>query len=170
MRKNASLLLCMTTFALLAGCSGSVPFSEDWQYLSSNGGAPGVVSRPDSPIADVPVPIGFSPLVEQSRAEVQGNVRVVKHVYQGRAKVQDVVDLYRRSLPLSGWTFTNEGNESDEYVLYYTKGPEALRVATRKKGLVVTITVNIGAREQRAFPPAQPTIDRNPNVYLGGVG
>ena len=151
--------------ALAGGCSGSLPYSKDWQYLKGPGNLPGVVGVMDSPIRDVSVPIGFVPILDESDAQLlPGNIRAIKHVYQGRATVNDIVDFYRRSLPIESWKFVNEGTRSDEYFLHYAKRNEKLFITARKRGVVLTLTINIG--------PAQPIRGASgpiPNVAYGAT-
>ena len=146
----ASLLL---TAGLGAGCESepqlpAVPFSAEGQYLPSQPG-PGVVAAPESPIPDVPRPVGFKILPKRSSHTMQGQSRQVRHVYEGRGAPLEVVTMYRRVLPRRGWEPV--GRETDPEgatVLRYTKGPERLRIRVAERGLGTTVTrivVNIDA-------------------------
>jgi hypothetical protein len=110
------------------------------------------------------MPIGFVGVVEKSNAQVRDGIRYVHHVYEGRADLVDVVDFYRRSLPLNDWEPIDEQAERAETTLRFVKGPESLGVqVSRKTGTIVTVMVSMGARNQQSSLPM-------PSLYLGGAG
>lgn len=159
---------------VLSGCSGYAPFSEDGQYLQGTAG-PGVVSRDRSPIPDVPMPIGFVPVVDKCRSDVVAGARHIHHFYQGRAKGQDVVDFYRRSLKLYDWQLGREGTDADTYTMRFSKGPEAMSIAVRQQLFRTTIEIIVMPREQMpSMPGASGTPAKSPssspNVNLGAMG
>jgi len=159
------IMVGLTMFAAVltgTGCSGTLPYSKDGQYLKGPGNLQGVVGLMDSPIPDVPVPIGFVPILDDSDARLEGNVRVIQHVYQGRATINDVIEFYRRGLPLHDWKYVSEGQRGDEYLMAYTKGVESLRVAVRKRGMVLTLQINMGPSQPRSSGKVV-----KPNLILG---
>jgi len=84
---------------------------------------------------------------------------MVRHVYEGRGAPLEVVTMYRQVLPRRNWTAA--GRETDAEgatVLYYTKGPEELRIRVAERGLgtkVTRIVVNISP-VRGAEPRTQP--------------
>ena len=144
MRKCLPLLM-LASLLLAGGCEDGpdlprVPFTSEGSYLPGPAGS-GAVASPDSPIPDVPMPVGFRPVASKSSSSMEGQARVVRHVYQGRSEPTDVVLMYRQHLPRQNWSYL--GRESDDdgaTVLRYTKGPEALRVRVVERGTLSTVT------------------------------
>jgi len=153
MRKILPML--MWVVLLGSGCrhvqTPVVAFNDDGSYLGYKGGK-GLVARSDSPIPDVPMPVGFKPVISRSSSSFDGLVRTVNHTYQGRSNVADAVAFYRGQLPLHQWQFVNRTDNTDgSTILTFTKGRERLEVYTRQGTLartldssVTTIVITIG--------------------------
>lgn len=130
-----------------------IAFTDDGDYLGYKGGE-GLVASAQSPIPDVPMPIGFKPVVSQSSSEFDGRVRQVHHVYQGRADHPDAVTFYRVGLPMHDWRFVRRVDQPDGSTTQsFTKGNESLEVLTRQGTLVrnidssvTTVVITIGPR------------------------
>lgn len=152
----AAILIALPA-ALVAGCNsnpvGKVPFqvpvvafNDDGQYLSQRVG-PGLVAATESPIPDVPMPIGFKPVVSRCSSSFDGVVRTVVHVYQGRARAAEAVLFYRQQLPLFGWEPADkQAHEDGSTTLYYTKGAESLSMRLDNRFNTTTIEAYIAAR------------------------
>ena len=125
-------------------------YSDEGHYLPLQVGE-GVVADPDSPIPDVPRPVGFVALASQSSSFSDGNARVVEHVYQGRVrKPSDVTAFYRQQLtqPGNDWTLVDQYQATGGgTVLSYVKGPEQMTVTLRTRRGVTTIVIRIGPRQ-----------------------
>jgi len=155
MRRMLPLLIVLA--GLGAGCENVktpvIAFTDDGDYLGYRGGK-GLVASDQSPIPDVPMPIGFKPVVSKSSSSFDGQVRSVNHVYQGRAKHADAVAFYRNILPIHGWSFVNRSDQNDGTTIQtFTKGRETLEVFTQQGTLagnidssVTTIVITIGPR------------------------
>ena len=127
----------------LAGCSRLPAFSEEGKWLSQPHGQ-GLVAKRDSPLPDVPVPIGFVALEARSVGYVtQDGVRMVRHIYQGRAGLADAVEFYRQELRHHGWRRLHEDNVGHIAAMRYVKGPESLIVRLSRRHTVVTLRLNI---------------------------
>ena len=154
--KTLSILTLLTT-TLLAGCNQDptrrVPFevpvvdwNDDGQYLSKRVG-PGLVARETSPIPDVPLPIGFKPVVSQCSSSFDGVARTVTHVYQGRGRTPETVLFYRQQLPLDHWQpVDKQTHEDGSSSLHFTKGSESLGVRLSSRFNTATIEVFISPR------------------------
>lgn len=118
--------------------------SNDFRVLPGQPG-PGLVAASESPIPDVPMPIGFRPLPKLCSAAIEGasGARRVHHVYQGMGSAGEAVGFYRQQLPTRGWQLVglSGGNEADA-VLRYTKGPEQMDIRVRGGG-VSTLIIDI---------------------------
>lgn len=145
-------VLMLIAAATLAGCNSNptrrVPFevpvvawNDDGEYLPKRVG-PGLVAKEGAPIPDVPMPIGFKPVVSQCSSSFDGVSRTVTHVYQGRARSPETVLFYRQQLPLHGWLQVDKQTHEDGSTsLHYTKGAEALGV--RLSGRFGTATIEV---------------------------
>ncbi|MFW6058661.1 MAG: hypothetical protein ACODAQ_00680 [Phycisphaeraceae bacterium] len=164
MRKSLSYLMLLMGLLLAGpGCESPpktprVPFSAEGEYLEGQPGS-GVVADPRSPIPDVPRPVGFRLLRSRStQAAMEGEARHVRHVYQGRGEVVDVVTMYRRFLPRRGWQFVNrEQRPGKDTVLRYVQGTEQLRVRVVEEGVISTLTAIVVEIRRRDPAEASPT-------------
>lgn len=153
MRKLLLTVLLLSLIPVVAGCtSQDVPraaFSDDGDYLPRQRG-PGLVPRDRSPIPDVPMLVGFVAVPSRSDSYVDGaSIRHVRHVYQGRSNVAEVVNFYRQQLPRHGWASRGRSTADDGSVtMRFTKGAESLRLHVAERNSVITKTVTIGPREQ----------------------
>jgi hypothetical protein len=154
-------ILAALILASAAGCS-SVPhyFSDDRQLLDEPTGEP-LVARPNSPIPDAPMPVGFVMVETRSRAyTVAGGGRFVEHCYQGRAEKADVMRFYHEQLARNGWTNLSEQNQSGNITSFYSKGPESLRLSVTGDA-VTTVVITIRNRHGVA-PSAAPARGARP--------
>jgi hypothetical protein len=152
MTYKALSLLTLIAASALTGCNSNptrrVPFevpmvawNDDGQYLAKRVG-PGLVAAENAPIPDVSMPIGFKPVISQCSSSFDGVARTVTHVYQGRARLPEIVTFYRQQLPLDGWQQVDKQmHEDDSVSLHYTKGAEALgvRLSTHFKTATVEV-------------------------------
>jgi hypothetical protein len=144
------LVLAWLTLIALGACESDkrvyplTAFSDDWRVLPPQQ-APGLVASNQRYIPDVPYPIRFLPLSEQSRSEATPvGGRVVHHVYQGLGSTVEVVNFYRSHLRLDDWKPQSETNQApNHYVMNYTKGSETLAIDIRERWGRVTITIDI---------------------------
>lgn len=169
----AVLALYLVPAMMLSGCGNSRiaypnPVNSEWKLLDPQE-ANGLVGRNDPLIPDVGQPIGFKALVKQSQSSIVGNAREVKHVYQGRARFEDVIEFYRRQLDLHGWKMGSDEHQDDGFVLNRTKGPERLRILMYAEGDRVTAVIMIGPIYNVPSSAASPN-GPQPNLNLGSNG
>jgi len=150
--KVLGCLAAMLLASFLASCNKNpvrkVPFqvpavawNDDGEYLPKRVG-PGLVAMEQSPIPDVPMPIGFKPVKSQCSSSFDGVARTVTHIYQGRAKTSETVIFYRQQLPLYNWELVDrQGHEDGSVSLHFTKGAEALGVRLSEYHGIATIEV-----------------------------
>lgn len=149
MRPRFRLLAILLTTAVMGGCvedAHVLSLSSDGQYLPPQTGL-GLVARPDSPIPDLPMPIGFKVVVDQSLVEVHGISRYVRHVYQGRSSMADATRFYRHHAPLYGWRPVSERAENSQTLMWYVKGDERLTLQFSRRGGIVSTVVWITDRQ-----------------------
>jgi len=119
----------------LAGCSG--------QHDPDN--APALIAEPNSPIADAPVPVGYSMMNGQSSSHVipATGLRFVDHSYSGGNSVLQVVRFYRDVLPQHGWTFVTQDQAHKEVSLRFSKNNEDARVEVWPGTLATHVRIKI---------------------------
>lgn len=146
------LLVLIGTPPMLTGCSGSgqgpfpvFAYSDDGDLLPRPSGA-GLVVDKDSPIPDVPKPIGFVAVPSKSYSSVDPltDVRTVVHVYQGRSNTQDAAAYFRRNLDDYNWQLDGfDQGDPRATVQAYAKGPEQLRITISGDRGITTLQVTI---------------------------
>lgn len=150
MRTWATMIAAAMIGAASAGCSTEnvhvFSLSSDGQYLPPQTG-PGLVAQRQSPIPDLPIPIGFVVVADQSRVEARGLSRYVRHVYQGRASMADAARFYRHHAPLHEWRSLGEQTADGQTLMWFEKGSERLTLKLARRGGIVSIVIWITDRE-----------------------
>lgn len=132
-----------------------VYLSDDDQVLPAQP-ANGLVVDPESPIPDVPRPVGFVLVESRSRSYLEGGSRFIEHYYQGRAVYSEALSFYRRQPVAFHWVFQGERNDRGTFYLAYTKGRERLDIVVSHPR-VTTVMVRVQSRNTaRAGTPAAP--------------
>jgi hypothetical protein len=95
-----------------------------------------LISAPNSPIADVPVPAGFTMTSDSTSRVVPGSaLRYVDHRYKGSDDVLPVVKFYRDHLPERGWNWVDQNqSKGNEVTLHYAKGKEDCVITVSPRG------------------------------------
>jgi hypothetical protein len=103
-----------------------------------------LVAAVSSPIADVPIPVGFS-MTEDSTSKVEASgLRFVDHKYAGSEDVLPVVRFYKDQMPGKGWTFVDQNQlVHNEISLHYTKNSEDCVVTVTPGSMHTHVRVQI---------------------------
>lgn len=112
---------CALLFSLCA-----VPGCKFFNDLTGQRHDGPLIVAPSSPIADVPVPAGFTMTDDSTSKVVPGNsIRFVDHHYKGNDDVLPVVKFFRDHMPEKGWTWIDQSQtRGSEITLHYTKNNE----------------------------------------------
>jgi hypothetical protein len=104
-----------------------------------------LIAAPNPPIADVPVPAGFSLVKEKSTSKVTApaNLRIVDHLYSGNEDYLPVIRFYRDQLPPLGWQLVDQTQNGPETTLHFTKGNEDCRVTVSAPTLTLNAHIRI---------------------------
>ena len=160
--------LFLVTLLALTACGRrdvSVPlfdWTDEGTYVPRPSGE-GLVVAANSPVPDVPVPVGFVPLASQSESSTaaSGN-RVVNHFYQGRGELDELLQFYRQNLPRFGWRVAGRETQpapsrrlSRIEQISFVKESEEVRVRAWKRERLMTVQIALGPRDQLP-PPASP--------------
>jgi hypothetical protein len=87
-----------------------------------------LVARPDAPIPDLPVPIGFDFEEDESTNVTPGTIRFLDHVYTGREDKFAVARFYLREMPRHDWTLEHDLFIRGDRSMDFTRPGEACRV------------------------------------------
>ena len=80
-------------------------------------------------VADVPVPAKFKFKPDESSDRSVGTLRFVCHLYEGGTPIRQVAEFYRREMPSSGWTQTEESLHQGRQRFIFTKGKETCYIS-----------------------------------------
>ena len=151
---RSTFLTALVAGVLVVGCGDSrlMQLSDDGRWLTAPMG-PGLIAQEDSPIPDLPMPIGFIALADRSRVQSVGAQRYVLHVYQGQAPMEEALRFYRQQTKLHGWRWLGEQGRPPHQLLWYQKGSEQLTIQLDRVGNIVTVTVFIEYVGPDATPP-----------------
>src|SRR5271155_1471898 len=133
---------CLCVIALMTGMPACSNAHDEQKNL---------VPSAASPIADVPIPAGFSMTEDSTRKEEKSGVRYVDHKYDGSDDVLPVVRFYRDQMPAKGWTFVDQNQlVHNEIRLHYTKTGEDCVVTVKAGTFDTHIRVQIDPAGQDA--------------------
>lgn len=123
-------ILCLGV-AMLAGCEatgGNNSRTGENADGERRSGGVGLVPRAQSPIADVPVPVGFHLVESISRHYTVGEQRFIDHTYEGRESKFDVERFYRERMPLKDWQPKGEQMVRGRFEQRYRKADELAQI------------------------------------------
>jgi len=93
-----------------------------------------LVVRPERPLADVPVPVGFT-YKESGSYIFNGNFRVAKLQYRGTPHIERCVDFFKEQMPLSRWMLIREAGVDERVVTFRNESEEMLIRLDRSAGI-----------------------------------
>ncbi len=140
MKYGLFLSLFITIF-ILAGCAGV--------SQQSKGTENPLLLEPQIQFKfnDVPVPVGFKILTLDSYSFETAGIRVGLLKYQGKGKVEQVVNFYKEQMSLYNWNLLNV-IEFGEHMLNFEREGETCIINLIPKGNTVFITVSLGPKSQ----------------------
>ena len=97
--------------------------------------------------SDIPVPLRFKLLAQDSYVFESGGIRVGMLKYQGKGNVEQVVNFYRDQMPLYNWNLLNV-IEYGERLLNFEREAETCIVRLLPKGSHITIAIALGPRSE----------------------
>ncbi|NNM85897.1 MAG: hypothetical protein HKL96_09120 [Phycisphaerales bacterium] len=142
-------VLALASVSLLAGCSSDKNAS--------------LMPGPTPPIADVPIPYGFTIDLSQSQSTYvpNTNLRVVNQLYRGSDPRLSVARFYMTNMPNSGWRMQQEIQNPQATTETFIKGPETCTVAIKHSWWHTLVYVTI-------VPTEAPSTTTPPPAPLGG--
>jgi len=104
---------------------------------------------------DVPVPQGFKIIMENSYSFETSGIRVGLLKYQGKSRVDQVVNFYKEQMRIHGWNLLNI-IEFGEHMLNFEREGETCIVSLIPKGNIVFVTISLGPKSQYPKDPEKP--------------
>lgn len=136
------LFLCFSVF-LVSGCA-TVSANKDKPLSdSANLLEPQVMLK----FVDVPVPVGFKFLPQESYSFESTGVRVGLLKYQGKADPDSVVNFYKEQMGIYEWNLVN-AIEYGERLLNFERENETCIISLSPKGSSVTVIISLGPKAQ----------------------
>lgn len=122
--------------------------------------------QPVTPVrgpGDIPIPAGFQKVEKNSVLITIGGFEAGLVVYQGEREPAWVVDFYRETLPLDGWTLVASFISNDS-ILVFTKEHQACVIRVSGSDSSSRLELRIGSAELPSGRPpqsSQPARPRN---------
>jgi hypothetical protein len=96
---------------------------------------------------DIPVPMGFK-LVNQETYSFEGaGVRVGVLKYKGRAQAHSVINFYKEQMPMYNWRLLNV-IEYGERLMNFDREDEICNIKLVSHGSALYVTVSVGPKTQ----------------------
>jgi len=121
--------------AALSGCGNGGWSGSQQQTVDVSSGAPRmaepmteVPAQAGSPIADVPVPVGFNLDQEHSRNASAAGARFVDHIYKGSGDKRTVHWFFKRQMPVSRWALMRDTFSQGQIQMDFDNSRETCRV------------------------------------------
>lgn len=149
MKRNVLMLsLCYFFVILLSSCA---VLNKDKQTGSLAVLEPQTILK----FADVPVPIGFKLLPQNSYSFENAGLRVGVLKYQGKANPDQVISFYKDQMPMYNWNLLNIVEYGDRLLNFDREG-ETCIIGLLAKGRSVIITVSVGPKSQASKKSNKP--------------
>ncbi len=153
----AHLAVITIILVCLSGCSTINEWTDSIgdQFSSTSTDDPdpdrirvGLVPQPRLAIKDLPVPLGFELIDEQSRTYYLGKNRIIDHIYEGKGTRGDADRFYRQQMLIKGWVKRGDKTIHGKSVLLFEKKSEFCEVTIHQKsrtfgGHTATIQISV---------------------------
>ncbi|MCX5706701.1 MAG: hypothetical protein NTW13_03440 [Candidatus Omnitrophica bacterium] len=141
MRKRLFFFVVLGCFLIsLTGCAG-VSTKEDQAEQKP------LQSQVLLKFTDLPVPLGFKSLLDESYSFESAGMRVGILKYQGKATLDQVVGFYKEQMPMYNWALLNSVEYGDSMMNFEREG-ESCIVVLSPKGGNITISMSLGPKAQ----------------------
>ena len=104
---------------------------------------PQVLSR----FSDIPVPVGFKLLAQDSYTFESGGIRAGVLKYRGKANVEQVLNFYKDQMLMYNWNLLNV-IEYGERLMNFERESETCIISLLPKGNAITLTISLGPKSQ----------------------
>lgn len=135
--------LLPTAFLLITVLAGCTTLSNKDQSAA----AKSLESQVSLRFSDMPIPAGCKLLSKDSYSFESSGVRVGLLRYQGKAKVEQIVNFYKEQMPMYNWTLLNM-TEYGECVMNFDRDTESCIINITPKGSTSFISISFGPKSQ----------------------
>lgn len=140
-KKALAIWLLVTGVLVLSGCGTTS--NKDKQIGSEALLEPQAMLK----FSDIPIPVGFKLLPQDSYSFESSGVRVGVLKYQGKAQPDRIVNFYKEQMPMYNWTLLNVV-EYGERLINFERENETCIISLSPRANNVTITISIGPKSQ----------------------
>jgi len=95
--------------------------------------------------SDIPVPLGFKLIVQQSYSFENSGVRVAMLKYKGRGTLDQVLNFYKEQMPLSKWNLLNI-TEFGQRLLNFERENETCIISMQSEFGGTLVTLSLGPK------------------------
>ena len=141
MKARAYVLVFLFIFSLL-GCAG---FSkkDDSPSKSPSSLEPSGIFK----FSDVPIPVGFKSMPQDSYSFESSGVRVGVLKYRGKVNPEQVVNFYKEQMPMYNWALLNV-IEYGQRLMNFERETETCIISLDPKGSSTMLTISLGPKSQ----------------------
>ncbi len=135
-------LLLLSFFVLLSSCAAT-------QTTESPGVTPQKQEINRSVFENIPIYPGFKLIYDKSFTYQSGDIKVGKLVFSGKAKLMDVVNFYKKSLPELGWELVSAYTYEKSAFLDFLSETQSLQISAKKEFSGLKLTIQVGPRSHQ---------------------
>lgn len=99
---------------------------------------------------DIPVPVGFNLMLNESYSFDNNGLRVGMLKYRGKADIERVVNFYKEQMAIYNWNLLNVV-EYGQRIMNFDRDTETCIITLLPKGRTTIITISVGPKAQRAI-------------------
>lgn len=138
-------LLCISLFCCFTiwGCASTYD-SKQTNTVNSKLLEPQSVLK----FSDLPIPVGFKPILHDSYSFESSGIRVGILKYQGKADIEQVVNFYKEQMSMYNWNLLNIV-EYGSRLLNFDRDSETCIISLEPKGRYVFSTISIGPKSNK---------------------
>lgn len=104
--------------------------------------------QPVIKFSDIPIPVGFKAIPQDSYSFESSGIRVGILKYQGKADIEQVVSFYKEQMPMYNWNLLNIV-EYGSRLLNFDRDSETCIISLEPKGRYVFSTISIGPKSSK---------------------
>ncbi|MDD5731220.1 MAG: hypothetical protein PHN57_08885 [Candidatus Omnitrophica bacterium] len=138
---NKGILSILTACFLLTGALGCASLSNRDSSSQS------LRTQPLLKFSDLPVPVGFKILADESYSFESSGMRVGLLKYKGKATTAQLVNFYKEQMPMYNWSLLNI-TEYGECIMNFEREQESCIVNITPYGSSSVISLAMGPKSQ----------------------
>jgi len=145
MRSLKVLMAAVLMVALTMGCASLSKNKETTKEVKKKAN---VVQRLAN---NIPLYPKFKYLPDKSFFFESNGVKAGVMVFQGKAKVGDMVNFYKQEMPSYGWTLVSVYQYGNQALLDFTAPEKTCQISVEEKPFNTILTIRTGTKEPEAY-------------------